>query len=78
MALFIDPFRQRQINYLLAHLWKLMTLAAFRFFSAAVLAEPAVTEIEEVGSLVHEDLKSQISKNILSATIRRLHQTYRH
>lgn len=80
MPFFIDPFRQRQINYLLPDFRKLMTLATFCFFSAAVLAEPAVAEIEEVGSLVHEDLRLQFPdlKNVLSATIRRFHQTDRH
>lgn len=53
MALFINPFGERKTCRLALAIVVLLMLLAFGVFSAAMFAEPAVTQIEEVVGLVH-------------------------
>ena len=65
MVFIINPFGERKIGYLaLAIVIRLMPILAFGVLGAAVFAEPAVAEIEEMCGLVHlkisdSDLRSQ-------------------
>ena len=49
---FINPLRERGALRLLSAMM-LMAMFAFRGLRAAVFTEPAITQIEEVGRLVH-------------------------
>ena len=63
MVFIIDPFGERETRHLtLAILVWVMVALTFGIFRAAVFAEPAVAEIEEVRSLVHCEISDgQIS-----------------
>ena len=50
---FINPLRQRRSLRLLRAVMLLMVMFALRGLRAAVFTEPAITQIEEVGRLVH-------------------------
>ena len=49
----INPLRQRGTLVLLLRAVMLMVMFALRGLRAAVFTEPAITQIEEVGRLVH-------------------------
>jgi hypothetical protein len=53
VVLFIAPLRQRQtcLGFVIGGL--MMVLLTFSLFSATVLAEPAVAQVEEVCGLMH-------------------------
>lgn len=58
VMLFVKPFGERQVCQLalaiaLNTAVSLASLTSFGLFGAAVLAEPTVAEIEEVGGLMH-------------------------
>lgn len=54
MVFIINPFGECEIGYLaLAIVIGLMAILAFGVLGAAVFAEPAVAEIEEMCGLVH-------------------------
>ena len=56
MVLFIAPLRERQTYrcFVVGGLM-MVVLLAFRLLSTTVLAEPTVTQIEEMGRLVHRN-----------------------
>jgi hypothetical protein len=53
VPLSINPFGERKTCWLALAILMLPMLLAFGVFSTAMLAEPAVTKIEEVRCLVH-------------------------
>ena len=57
MTFVVDPFGERKICHLTLAMLMVMLIAllALCFFRAAVFAEPAIAEIEEVSSLMHGD-----------------------
>ena len=71
---FINPLRQRRALRLLGTVMRVIAMFALCRLRAAVFTEPAITQIEEVGRLVH-----RAAFYIRSAPrVRRFHQTHRH
>ena len=68
---FVNPFRERGALRLLS---AAMLMFALRGLRAAVFTEPAITQIEEVGRLVHRAALYMRS----APRFRRFHQTHRH
>ena len=70
----INPLRQRRALVLLRAVMRMVVMFALRGLRAAMFTEPAITQIEEVGRLVHS-----AAFYIRSAPrVRRFHQAHRH
>ena len=70
----INPLRQRWTLRLLRAVMMVTVMFALCGLCAAMFTEPAITQIEEVGGLVHRAAFYMRS----SPRVRRFHQTHRH
>jgi len=70
---FVNPLRQRRTLRVLATVM-VTVMFAFCGLRTAVFTEPAITQIEEVGRLVHRAALYMRS----APRFRRFHQTHRH
>jgi len=62
MTFVVDPFSEREGRFGMKWIMTIVSLSSIGLFGAAMLAEPAVPQVEEVSGLVHQgtDLRSQI------------------
>ena len=71
---FINPLRQRRALRTLTAVMPVTVMFALCGLCAAMFTEPAITQVEEVGRLVHRAAFYMRS----APRVRRFHQTHRH